>query len=52
MKGKAPQKARPAWENNSLGFIEAVHQWQRKKFYYALHNTDGLAGFEDTSIYM
>jgi len=21
------QEAQPAWENSSLGFIEAVHQW-------------------------
>jgi len=25
-KRESPQKAKPAWENNSLGFIEAVHQ--------------------------
>jgi len=24
MKGKVLQEAQPAWENNSLGFIEAV----------------------------
>jgi len=25
--GERPLKAQPAWENSSLGFIEAVHQW-------------------------
>jgi len=24
---ESPQEAWPAWENSSLGFIEAVHQW-------------------------
>jgi len=24
---ESPQEAQPAWENSSLGFIEAVHQW-------------------------
>jgi len=24
---ESPQEAMPAWENSSLGFIEAVHQW-------------------------
>jgi len=23
----SPQETRPEWENSSLGFIEAVHQW-------------------------
>jgi len=30
MKGKAPQEAQLAWENSSLGFIEAIHH--RKRF--------------------
>jgi len=24
---EGPQEAQPAWENISLGFIEAVYQW-------------------------
>jgi len=27
MKGKAPQEAKHVWDNSSLGFIAAVHQW-------------------------
>jgi len=26
-KREIPQEAKSAWENSSLGFIEAVHQW-------------------------
>jgi len=25
---ESPQVAKPAWENSSLGFIEAAYQWK------------------------